>query len=95
MATTGPTDVDDTGDPALGEAAMRLALGFSRPSIVGLHVALLVGALDFLWVGLGYWFVLYASTTVFSAWHGAVLSFSLAGVGVATLAAAGATRCPA
>lgn len=66
MAMMDGSKTDDTTETALGEAAMRMALGFSRPAIVSLRVALLVGALDIIWISNGFWFVLYATLTGFS-----------------------------
>lgn len=66
---------------------MRLALGFSRPAIVALRVALLAGFLDYISLSIGFWFVLYATTAEFSPMVALIQSLSLAAAGVVALAA--------
>lgn len=70
------------GDNALGEAALRMALGFSRPAIVALRVALIVATLDCLLLSVGFWFVLYATEPAFDPMWAIPKALGAAVVGV-------------
>lgn len=79
MATNGSWDVLMDGKPAvigkhspvvenaLGEAAARMAIGFSRPALVPLRVAMIAASVQFLCLAIGFWFLLFAMNTEFSA----------------------------
>ncbi|MDW4498906.1 exopolysaccharide biosynthesis polyprenyl glycosylphosphotransferase [Sulfitobacter sp. D35] len=71
----------------LGEAAVRMALGFSRPAFVGVRVAIVVACLDVVTLGVAMWFVLYATTAWFSPLAAVLTALGLAASGVCAVAA--------
>ncbi|MEM8555537.1 MAG: hypothetical protein AAGF71_12035 [Pseudomonadota bacterium] len=79
-----PHRLDTPVESALGEAASRMALGFSRPAIVGVRMALIVGAVEFLALALGLWFVQYATAVNFNPFVGVAVAIALAVSGVIT-----------